>query len=121
MSEPVPRLRNVLHPVSDVSAAASYYSAALGLPVKFVDGDRYAALDAGGVTLALVGVQEDVTGGVAAASFSVASLSDTIDRVRDSGGTVLQPPHRGPHEIRAVVEDPWGNVFVLYEPIDHKD
>ncbi|MDV6246319.1 VOC family protein [Rhodococcus opacus] len=114
MSEP-PRLRNVLHPVTDVSAAIAYYSDALELSSKFIDGDRYAALDAGGVTLALVGPDEDVTGGVAAASLKVSSLTETLDKIRQHGGVILNPAHDGPHETRAVVQDPWGNVVVIYE------
>src|ERR1700709_2176892 len=74
-SGPPAQLRKVLHPVADVGAAAEFYGAAFGLPVKVVDGDRYAALDAGGVSLALAGPAEDVTGGVAAASFKVADVT----------------------------------------------
>ena len=110
-----PRLRNVLHPVTDVPAAIAYYSDAFELTTKFIDGDRYAALDAGGVTLALVGPEEDITGGVVAASLKVASLTETLDKIRHHGGVVLRPAHDGPHETRAVVQDPWGNVVVIYE------
>ena len=109
------RLRSVLHPVADVAAAIAYYSGTFELSSSFIDGDRYAALDAGGVTLALVGREEDVTGGVAAASMKVASLAVTLDKIERHGGTVLTPAHKGPHETRAVVEDPWGTVLVGYE------
>jgi predicted enzyme related to lactoylglutathione lyase len=110
------QLRNVLHPVADVGAAAEFYGAAFGLPVKFVDGDRYAALDAGGVSLALAGPEEDVTGGVAAASFKVADVAATLAALEEAGGTVVDGPTRGPHEVRAVARDPWGNTVIVYAP-----
>jgi predicted enzyme related to lactoylglutathione lyase len=113
---PPAQLRNVLHPVADVGAAAEFYGAAFGLPVKFVDGDRYAALDAGGVSLALAGPAEDVTGGVAAASFKVADVAATLAALEKAGGTVLDGPTRGAHEVRAVARDPWGNTVIVYAP-----
>jgi len=37
-----PRIGNVLYPVDDLDAAVAFYRDALGLPLKFTDGDRYA-------------------------------------------------------------------------------
>lgn len=68
---PPPRVGNVLHPVDDVEHAARSSGDVFGFALKFADGDRYAALDAGGVTLALAGTAEDATGVVAAASIKV--------------------------------------------------
>ncbi|ALG15162.1 VOC family protein [Kibdelosporangium phytohabitans] len=110
------KIGNVLHPVADVDAAVRFYSAAFGLAPKFVDGDRYAALDAGGTTLALAGPEEDVTGGVPAASFKVTDVAAALAAVVDSGGTAVREPERGPHEVRAVARDPWGNTVVIYGP-----
>jgi predicted enzyme related to lactoylglutathione lyase len=113
--EPV-RIGNVLHPVADVGAALRFYEGVFGLERKFVDGDRFAALDAGGTTLALAGPGEDVTGGVAAASFRVADVAASVAAIVGAGGGVVREPERGPHEVRAVVRDPWGNVLVVYGP-----
>jgi predicted enzyme related to lactoylglutathione lyase len=65
--------------------------------------------------LALVGPDEDLTAGVVAASLKVASLTETLDKIRHHGGLILSPATDGPHETRAVVQDPWGNVLVIYE------
>src|SRR5262245_55307447 len=111
-----PRIGNVLHPVGDVEGAVAFYRDALGLGLRFADGDRYAALDAGGTTLALVGATEDLTGGIAAASFRVDDVDAALGAFTAAGGTVLRPVEQGPHEVRAVVRDPWGNVLVLYTP-----
>ena len=106
---------NVLYPAADVGAAVDFYGGVLGLPTKFRDGDRYAALDAGGVTLAIAGSDEDVVDGKVAASFRVAGCRRRRGcRVRPPAAACFGMPNAGPHEIRAVVADPWGNPFVLY-------
>lgn len=105
---------NVLYPVADVANAIAFYRDALGLAVKFSDGDRYAALDGGRATLALAGPAEDVTKGRPAASFKVADVAQAVAELERAGATVVSPPAEGPHEIRAVLTDPWGNAFVVY-------
>jgi len=114
---PPARIGNVLHPVSDVAAAAGYYNRAFGFATKFTDGDRYAALDGGSITLALAGPAEDVTGGRAAVSIKVPDVLAAVDDVVRAGGSVLRPPEAGPHELRAVVLDPWENALVIYGPL----
>ncbi|HTK61195.1 MAG TPA: VOC family protein [Pseudonocardia sp.] len=111
-----PRIGNVLHPVGDVAAAVEFYGSVLGFATKFVDGQRYAALDAGGVTLALAAPEEDVAG-VAAASVKVPDVEATVKAIVSAGGIVVREPEAGPHEVRAVVRDPWDNTFVVYGPL----
>lgn len=113
---PAPRIGTVLHPVPDVAAAVGFYGDVLGFGTKFVDGDRYAALDAGGVTLALAGPAEDVTGGVPAASVKVADVAATLAAIAAAGGAVVREAEQGPHEVRGVARDPWGNTIVVYGP-----
>ena len=105
---------NVLYPVPDVAKAIEFYRDGLDLPVKFTDGDRYAALNGGRATFALAGPEEDVTGGRPAASFKVADVAEATARLQAAGATVVAPLSEGPHEFRAVLADPWGNAFVLY-------
>lgn len=111
-----PRLGTVLYVVDDVAAAVGFYRDALGLPVRFVDGDRFAAVDAGGVTFGLTGPAEDVTGGSPAASFRVADVPATVGALTAAGAELVRGPETGPHEVRAVLRDPAGNPFVLYAP-----
>ena len=89
MTDPT-TVNSVLYPARDVDAAVAFYGEVLGLPVKFQDGSRYAALDAGGVSIGILGPEEDV-----------------------AGAAVVRAPETGPHEIRAVVTDPWGNPIVF--------
>lgn len=110
------RLGQVLHPVADVAAATAFYGAVFGFAAKFSDGDRYAALDAGGATLALAGPAEDITGGKAAAAVKVADVDAAIRALTEAGGSLVRAPERGPHETRAVAADPWGNLVIVYCP-----
>ncbi|MEU1736619.1 VOC family protein [Streptosporangium sp. NPDC020145] len=113
----VSRLGNVLVPVEDMDGAIAFYSGALGLAVRFRDGDRFAALDGGGVTVALVGAAERVAGDVTAPSYRVADVALAVRELTGAGAEVVQEPERGPHEVRAVLRDPSGNVLVLYAPL----
>ncbi|MFC4115953.1 VOC family protein [Nonomuraea zeae] len=106
------RLANVLIPVADLDEAIAFY----GLPVKFRDGDRFAALDGGGVTVALAGPAEHVTSS-AAPSYKVDDVAAAVRELSARGGEVVREPEKGPHETRAVLRDPSGNVFVLYSPL----
>jgi predicted enzyme related to lactoylglutathione lyase len=106
------KVGNVLIPVSDLDQAIAFY----GLPVKFRDGDRFAALDGGGVTVALAGPAEHVTES-AAPSYRVDDVARAVEELSARGGEVVRPPEDGPHETRAVLRDPSGNVFVLYSPL----
>jgi predicted enzyme related to lactoylglutathione lyase len=103
---------NVLIPVADLDEAIAFY----GLPVKFRDGDRFAALNGGGVTVALAGPAEHVTAS-AAPSFKVDSVRQSVPELVARGAEVVREPEDGPHETRAVLRDPSGNVFVLYSPL----
>jgi len=111
-----PRIGQVLHPVSDVRAAVDFYRQAFGFTTKFVDGERYAALDAGGTTLALASPEEDLTGGAPAAAVRVTDVPAAVADVVEAGGQILRAAESGPHESRAVIRDPWGNTLVVYGP-----
>ncbi|MFI6601317.1 VOC family protein [Nonomuraea sp. NPDC050536] len=103
------KLGNVFVPVDDLDKAIAFY----GLPVKFRDGDRFAALDGGGVTIALAGPAEHVTAGIAP-SYKVEDVRQAVRLFEERGAQVVREPESGPHETRAVLRDPSGNVFVLY-------
>ncbi len=107
-------LRQVIQPVGDIPSALEFYGALLGLEVRFVDADRYAALDAGGATLALAGPEEDVAL-VSAPAFKVADLDGFLERLAAAGGSVVRGLELGPHERRVVVGDPWGNRIIVYQ------
>jgi predicted enzyme related to lactoylglutathione lyase len=105
----------VIHPVEDLEAAARFYRDGLGLEPKFRDGDRFCAFDAGGVTIALATGDEAIAQQVVV-SYKVADADAALAELEAAGAVILQPLHDGPHERRAVLEDPAGNSFVVYAP-----
>lgn len=107
-------IKQILIPVEDVSAAADFYASQFGFAVKFKDGTRYAALDAGTVTLALVAQAEDLTAGHVSFSIQVDDVDLAAANAEKAGATLLSAPHDGPHERRAVIEDVGGHAVVLY-------
>ncbi|MEV4184754.1 VOC family protein [Streptosporangium canum] len=111
------KLGNILIPVDDLDKAIALYSGALGLAVRFRDGDRFAALDGGGATVALVAAGERVTGDATAPSYKVGDVAAAVRELTGAGAEVVREPETGPHEIRAVLRDPSGNVFVLYSSL----
>jgi predicted enzyme related to lactoylglutathione lyase len=111
------KLGNVLIPVDDLDKAVTFYTEVLGLKLKFRDGDRFAALDGGGVTVALAGPEEQVAGTVTAPSYKVGDVAEAVRDLTAAGAEAISGPEAGPHETRAVLRDPSGNVFVLYAPL----
>jgi catechol 2,3-dioxygenase-like lactoylglutathione lyase family enzyme len=111
----IQKVGNVFYVVDDMDAAVDYYGATLGLRLKFRDGDRWAAFDAGGTTVALAAVEE--AGGAApgsggVVSFRVADVEAWVEEAGVAAGHV----EVGPHEKRVRLTDPAGNRFVVYSP-----
>jgi hypothetical protein len=99
------KIGHIIVPAGELSGQIAFY-AALGLTVRFRDGDRYAALTDGTVTIGLADAsQQPVPGRVV--------LSIQVDAF--PAGVVVET---GPHERRAVVIDPAGNPVVLYQRIE---
>lgn len=107
--------RLLLYPVADIDTALPFFTEGLGLPVKFRDGDRYCALDAGALTLALVAGEEKLVDQPALA-FRMEEgeeIDAAIARLVDAGASVTLPAARGPHEMRAVLQTPQGFALVV--------
>jgi predicted enzyme related to lactoylglutathione lyase len=119
MATPEARLAHVLYPATDVGLCVAFYHELLDLPIRFVDGERFAMLGEAGASLAIAAPDEQVAGGQVAASFKVRSVEDTLVRAAKLGATVELPAQEGPHETRAVLRDPDGNLLIVYAP--HSD
>jgi predicted enzyme related to lactoylglutathione lyase len=113
----MPALKQVMIPVNNMGAAVRFYHEALELPLKFADGERYAALDGGAVTIALVSNNENITNGAVAMAIAVPEIESAVQRAKDAGARVLQEIATGPHEKRAVLADVCGNPFVLFSKL----
>ncbi|GAA2389776.1 hypothetical protein GCM10010404_53630 [Nonomuraea africana] len=92
--------------MDDVGKAIEFY----GLPVRFRDGDRFALLEGG---IGLAGPDEHLTDATAVC-LKVADVAPAVRDLLDRGGALVRGPEAGPHETRAVLRDPSGNLFVLY-------
>jgi len=111
----IERIGNVFYVVSDMDAAVAFYQHELGLTLKFRDGDRWAAFDVGGATLALAASSE--AGGAPPGSGAVVSLRVAdAERWAETAGMETGPVETGPHERRVRITDPDGNRLVVYSP-----
>jgi catechol 2,3-dioxygenase-like lactoylglutathione lyase family enzyme len=110
----IQRIGNVFYRVADMDAAVRFYTDVLGFGLKLRDGDRWAAFDVGGATLAVEGGAHGCPGG-ATVSLRVDGLAALVADLRAKGATVSDVT-TGPHERRAELHDPAGNQLVLYEP-----
>jgi catechol 2,3-dioxygenase-like lactoylglutathione lyase family enzyme len=111
----IQRIGNVFYRVPDMDAAVHFYTEVLGFGLKLRDGDRWAAFDVGGMTLAVEGGTPGGRGG-ATVSLRVDGLSAVVTDLKGKGADVGDV-ETGPHERKAQLRDPAGNVLVLYEPV----
>lgn len=106
------KIAMLLHPVENLDAALRFYCDGLGLTIKFRDAERFAALDAGGVTLALAAAGERIVDRPALA-WRVDDIGAATARLLAAGARIVHPIEKGPHEWRAVLRDVAGHPLVL--------
>ncbi len=113
----IDRIGNVFYVVENIDSALDFYEHKLGLPLKFRDGDRWAALDVAGATLALASAED---AGAAPGSGAVVSLrvSAIAPWMREASrrGVVTGPLMNSAHEQSLRLTDPDGNRLVVYAP-----
>ena len=109
-------LRMLLVSVDSVAAALRFYQEGLGLQLKFQDGDHYAALDAGPVTVALATNDEHPVPGQTAISFKTDDVTMAVEQLVSAGAEVISPITYGAHEVRAALRSPTGMALVVYAP-----
>jgi predicted enzyme related to lactoylglutathione lyase len=107
------KIGHVIVPAADLDAQLAFYEQ-LGLTTKFRDGDRYAAVTDGVVTLGLADASQQPVAGRTVVSIEVDDLDASLAALAASG-TPAAEPQVGPHERRALVADPDGNPVVIYE------
>lgn len=106
----------VQYPAATPGKIAAFYQEVFGFTEKFRDGDRYVALQAGGVTMGIANKTESLELTGPHAAIKVNDVEAFIAKAVAAGGKVLTAPQEGPHEIRAALADPDGNPFVIYSP-----
>ena len=113
----VEKVGMVMHPVEDLDRALALYEGVLGLTIKFRDGDRFCALDGGGVTIALgAGDEGKATKGRVAVAYKVDDVEAVAAMLQKAGAELVHGPALGPGEVHAAFSDLDGNVFSIYSP-----
>lgn len=113
----VTRIHNVYQVTTDMDRAVAFYRDALGLEVKFRDGDNWCQLAAGDTRLALASPAEAapaVAGSVVV--FRVGDLDAACAALAAAGTEILTRRDMGAHGRVATLRDPDGTVLQLFEP-----
>jgi len=110
-------VRMVVLSTDDLDKSIAFYTAALGMPLKFRDGTRYAALDGGSVTLALATEIDHPLPGKVVVGIKTGDVDAAAKAIEASGGTIVKAPYNDSHERRAVGYDNKGNGLVFYSPL----
>ena len=99
-----------------MDAAVAFYRDALGLKLKFQDGERWAQFDAGGGNFSLSSTEEAATGAAGGVVvFEVTELEAMARQIAAAGGEVLGRRDMGTHGRTLTFRDPAGNVLQLFE------
>lgn len=110
-------VRMVVLSTDNLDESIAFYSETLGFPVKFRDGDHFAALDGGSVTLALATALDHPIHGQVVVGVRTDDLDGAAAAVEAAGGVIARAPYNDAHERRAVVYDAQGNGLVVYSPL----
>ncbi|GAB3834541.1 VOC family protein [Dactylosporangium cerinum] len=99
------KIGHIIVPAASLDEQLAFYTH-LGLTIRFRDGDRYAAVTDGAVTIGLADASQQPV------PQTVLSIQvDDLAALGYTGEDVVT----GPHERRVLITDPGGNPVVLYE------
>ncbi len=115
MSEP--QVRMIVLSTDDIEESIKFYTETLGFPLKFRDGNHYAALDGGSITLALATPVDHPIPGQVVVGIKTDDVDGAAEAIEEHGGGVAKAPYDDAHERRAVVYDSQGNGLVLYKSL----
>jgi len=110
-------VRMVVLSTDNLDKSISFYTEALGMPLKFRDGAHYAALDGESVTLALATSIDHPLPGRVVVGIKTADVDAATKAIEAAGGEIVKGPYNDAHERRAVVYDNQGNGLVFYSPL----
>ena len=114
---PLGELRTLVVGVDDMDAACAFSEQTLGLRLKFRDGGRWAAFDAGGFTIALAGADQKPMDSQVALNIKVTDVAAALQRAAAGGATVVRAATAGPHETSGAFRDPAGLLVYVYSPL----
>jgi lactoylglutathione lyase len=110
-------VRMIVLSTDNLDESVRFYCETLGMPLKFRDGDHFAALDGGTITVALATAVDHPMPGQVVVGIRTADVDSAAKAVEANGGGIVGGPYDHGHERRAVVYDNNGNGLVLYSPL----
>ena len=108
------RLKNIYFATADAGQLADFWQRAIGLSLRFRDGDRWVQLQAGEDPFAIASLAEgipDQSGAVPV--FEVDDLEAYSVAIAEHGGRVISMRDMGSHGHVLTFSDPEGNVAQL--------
>lgn len=112
-----PEVKMIVLSTDNLDESIRFYNETLGMDVKFRDGTHFAALDGGGVTLALATALDHPMPGQVVVGIKTSDVDAAAAAIEENGGGVVNGPYDDAHERRAVVYDNKGNGIVFYSPL----
>jgi len=110
-------VRMVVLSTDNLDKSIAFYTETLDMPLKFRDGDRYAAIDGGSVTIALATGVDHPQPGKIVVGIKTDDVDGAAKAIEGGGGVIVKPPYNDAHERRAFVHDNMGNGLVFYSPL----
>ncbi|WPH17955.1 VOC family protein [Variovorax paradoxus] len=113
--QPPKRVQNVFVVAKQPASLHAFYKGALGLPMKFRDGDRWIQYGVGGTNVALACAEEaaPATSGLVMV-LEVDDFDGAAERIGAAGGQVLGLRDMGSHGAVLSLRDPEGNLVQLF-------
>ena len=112
---PPKRVQNVFVVAKQPASLHAFYEGALGLPMKFRDGDRWIQYGVGNTNVALACAEEaaPATSGLVMV-LEVDGFEGAQERIAAAGGQVLGLRDMGSHGAVLSLRDPEGNLVQLF-------
>lgn len=114
---PESAVRMIVLSTDDLDASIAFYTEVASFALKFRDGTHFAALDGGGVTLALATEIDHPIPGQVVVGVKTDDVDAAAAAIDAHGGAIVRGPYNDAHERRAVVFDNKGNGLVFYKPL----
>ena len=116
----VQQVKMIVLSTDDLDDSIRFYTETLGFPLKFRDGDHFAALDGGTITLALATALDHPIPGQVVVGIKTDDVDAAARATDEAGGGIARGPYDDAHERRAVAYDAQGNGIVFYAPLERR-
>jgi lactoylglutathione lyase len=87
------QVRMIILSTDDLEESITFYTEALGFPLKFRDGAHFATLDGGSVTLALATAIDHPIPGQAVVGIKTDDVDAAAKAIEENGGGIVKGPY----------------------------